>query len=153
MTPSEMQIQIVRDQAAERLRDAARRRDIQPAANGTDGAAVCIRLAGEGDASAMKRLSDLEGRTLPEGDALVAVVDGNAIAAVGLTSGETLADPFHHTAGIVRKLIDARAQMLGLASRRGRGALALLRRLGGGQNAPRAAGAPAVPGSESLLIR
>lgn len=153
MTPSEMQVQIVRDQASERLRDAARRRDLQPVATGTDGAAVCIRLAGEGDAAAMKRLSDLEGRALTQEDTLVAIVEGNVIAAVGLASGETLADPFHHTAEIVGKLIDARAHMLGLVPRRGRGALAFLRRLGGGRSAPRAAGAPAVPGSESLLIR
>ena len=145
MTPSEMQIQIVRDQATERLRDAARRRDLRPAAPVGREAAVCIRLAGEGDAAALKRLAELEGRTLPAGDALVAAIDGRVLAAIGVTGGDTLADPFRHTAGLVDQLTDARAHMLGLSPGRSRSLRARLRRLGGGRSAPRAAGAPRSP--------
>src|SRR5687768_3827266 len=112
MTPSEMQIQIVRDQASERLRYAARRRDHRPAASVGRETAVCIRLAGEGDAAALKRLSELEGRALPAGDALVAAIDGRVLAAIGVTDGDALADPFQHTAGLVGRLTDARAHML-----------------------------------------
>jgi len=151
MTPSEMQIQIVKDQTTERLRDADRRRRFRSTAPLATEAAVCIRLASAGDAAAMKRLGELEGRSLPAGDALLAVIDGRALAAINLSDGEILADPFHHTAGIVDQLIDARAHMLGLSS--GRGLRARLRRTGGSRRVPRAAGAPSVPGSGSLLIR
>src|SRR5688572_21771066 len=152
MTPSEMQIQIVRDQTTERLRDAARRRDLRPAAPAGRDVAVCIRLAGEGDAAALKRLGELEGRAPPAGDALVAAIDGRVLAAIGVSDGETLADPFRPTGGLVNQLSDARAHMLGLAPRRSRSLLKRLH-LGGGRSAPRAAGAPSVPGSESMLIR
>ena len=151
MTPSEMQVQIVRDQAAERLQVASRRRALRPSATALAEAAVCIRLAGEGDSAALKRLGELEGRALPGGDALVAVVDGRVLAAIGIAGGESIADPFQHTAGLVDQLAAARAQMLGLST--GRGLWARLRRLGGGRAAPRAAGAPSVPGAGSLLIR
>lgn len=151
MTPSEMQIQIVRDQNAERLRNADRRHNLRQAAAVVTEPAVCIRLAAAGDAAAMKRLAGLEGRAVPEGDALIAVVDERILAAIAVKDGETLADPFRPTAGLVDRLIAARAHMLGLSS--ARGLRDRLRRLGGGRSAPRAAGAPSIPGSESLLIR
>ena len=153
MTPSEMQIQIVRDRTTERLRDAARRRDLRPTAPGGHDAAVCIRLAGEADAAALRRLGELEGRAPPKGETLVAVVDGRVLAAMELTSAETFADPFRPTAGLVEQLTQARAHVLGLSPAPATGLRALLRRLGGGRTASRAAGAPAVPGSESRLIR
>jgi hypothetical protein len=68
-----------------------------------------------------------------------------------VTDGDVVADPFEHTAALVARLKDARAHILG-APRPRRGLVARLRRLGG-ESTPRAAGAPAVPGSESLLIR
>ena len=151
MTPSEMQIQIVRDQNAERLRDADRRRSLLPAARVSTEPAVCIRLAGTGDSAAMNRLAELEGRSLPAGDALIAAIDERVLAAISMKSGETLADPFQHTAGLVDQLVGARAHKLGLSTRRG--LRARLRRLGGGRSVPRAAGAPSIPDSESLLIR
>ena len=153
MTPSEMQIQTVKDQTGERLRNVSYRRDLRLDAQASGDSAVCIRLAEEGDAGAMTRLGELEGRALPAGEALVAVIDGKVRAAIGLTGGETVADPFQPTAGLVEQLNDARARMLGLAAGRGRGIRARLRRLGGGRNVPRAAGAPSIPGKESLLIR
>src|SRR3712207_5760046 len=119
MTPSEMQVQIVRDQAAERLRDASRRRSLTPVPPAPTGTAVCIRLAGTEDTAALKRLGELEGRALPEGEALVALVDGRVLAAIAVTGGETIADPFAQTAGLTGQLVDARAHMLGLDTRRG----------------------------------
>jgi hypothetical protein len=151
MTPSEMQIQIVRERTAERLRDADRRRNLRPAATPPAEPAVFIRLAGSDDVGGLNRLAELEGRTLPGGDALIAAIDDRVLAAISVDSGETLADPFHHTAGLIGELVEARAHMLGLTPKRG--LWARLRRLGGGSRVPRAAGAPSVPGSESLLIR
>jgi hypothetical protein len=129
MTHSEMQIQAMRDQT------------------------TCIRLARDGDAVALKRLAELEGRSAPAGNALVADIDGAVLAAIGVTDGETLADPFRHTSGLVNQLIHARAHMLGLSPGRTRRLWSRLRRHGAGGSVPRAAGAPSVPGSESMLIR
>lgn len=86
-----------------------------------------IRKANSGDAAALKRLAELDGRSAPTGDALLAVVDGHVLAAIGVTDGEVLADPFQHTAGLVGQLADARAHMLGLSSARSRGLRGLLR--------------------------
>lgn len=114
---------------------------------------IVIRLARPEDTAALRRLGDLEGRTLPAGDVLVAAIDGRILAAVGMTAGDVVSDPFEHTAKLVARLTDARSRLLGESPPR-RGLLARLRRLGGSGNAtPRAAGAPAVPGSETLLIR
>ena len=151
MTPSEMQIQIVRDRTAERLRDADRRRSLHPAATPATEPARCIRLAGSDDVGALNRLAQLEGRPLPGGDTLIAAVGEQVLAAISVDGGETLADPFHRTAALIGELVEARAHMLGLAPKRG--LRARLRGLGGGSTVPRAAGAPSVPGSESLLIR
>ena len=152
MTPSEMQIQIVRDQTQERLRVAGRRRHLRPATAHVRDAAVCIRLARAADASALKRLAELEGASVPAGDSLVAAIDGHVLAAIGVTAGETLADPFRPTAELVEQLAEARGHMLGLSPGRV-GRLARLRRWATGQSTPRAAGTAAVPGSESLLTR
>ena len=114
---------------------------------------IVLRLAGPADTPALRRLEDLEGRSLPAGEALVAIVDGSMVAAVGMKAGEIVADPFEHTADMVARLMEARSQTLGSAAPR-RGLLARLRHPGTRQKStPRAAGAPAVPGSESLLLR
>src|SRR5688500_10145398 len=106
MTPSEMQIQIVRDQNAERLRDADRRRSNHPAAAVVTEPAAAIRLAKESDAVALKRRAELESRPAPSANSLVAAIDGAVLAAISLTGGETLADPFHRTADLVEQLAD-----------------------------------------------
>jgi hypothetical protein len=153
---SEMHNQIVRAQADERLREASRRRLPASVVATPAEAHVCIRLAGPADAPALKRLADLEGRPAPAGDSLVAVVDGRVLGAIGVNDGNVVADPFEHTGDLTARLADARAHVIG-APRPRKGLLARLRRLGGsgsaGAGAPRAAGAPTPPGSESLLIR
>jgi hypothetical protein len=50
------------------------------------------------------RLAALDDRRAPKGPALLAYVDGELRAAVGLTDGYAVADPFHHTAEIVELL-------------------------------------------------
>jgi hypothetical protein len=50
------------------------------------------------------RLAALDDRRAPKGPALLAYVDGELRAAVGIVDGQAVADPFHRTAEIVEIL-------------------------------------------------
>jgi hypothetical protein len=63
-----------------------------------------IRAAGAADTAELHRLAQRDTRPLPEGELLVALVDGEARAAISLADGEAIADPFHPTAELVRML-------------------------------------------------
>jgi hypothetical protein len=69
-----------------------------------NGTSTTIRAAGPADAAALRRLAQRDTQALPEGDLLVAIVDGEARAAISLASGKSIADPFHPTAELVRML-------------------------------------------------
>lgn len=89
---------------------------------------VVVRLAGDGDGAAIARLSQLEGRALPPGAALVADHGGAVLAAVSVESGAAVADPFQPTAHLVDLLLRSRAHLRGDPGRRHRRRLAGLRR-------------------------
>jgi hypothetical protein len=76
-----------------------------------DGAAIAIRCATPADAGAIRRLAALDSTSVPSGDMLLAVVDGELRAAIEVASGTTIADPFHRTADVV-DLIAVRAARL-----------------------------------------
>jgi hypothetical protein len=59
---------------------------------------VTLRLATEADADEMRRLAQLETRSLPPGPYLVATRDGAIEAAISLSTGDQLANPFRRTA-------------------------------------------------------
>jgi hypothetical protein len=60
---------------------------------------VTLRLTNAADRSALQRLAELESRWFPPpGPHLVAVRDGRVDAAISLSSGEAIADPFRRTA-------------------------------------------------------
>ena len=71
---------------------------------GTDMAAVTVRFATPHDAGALERLAALDSGWIPVGAALVAEVDGEAVAALPLGDGRALADPFRRRADLVRLL-------------------------------------------------
>lgn len=81
---------------------------------------VVIRLAVPVDADAIARLAALDSARPPRGDALVAEVGGEAIAAVGIEDGRAVADPFRPTEDVVR-LLELRAAQLREAAGVGRG--------------------------------
>jgi hypothetical protein len=56
------------------------------------------------DTPSVWRLAALDDRRAPKGPALLAYVDGELRAAVGLVDGQAVADPFHQTADIVELL-------------------------------------------------
>jgi hypothetical protein len=69
---------------------------------------VTIRFATADDARALTRLAALDSQPLPEGELLVAQVGDELWAAVSMTSGAAIADPFRPSADAVA-LLRARA--------------------------------------------
>ena len=72
---------------------------------------MIIRRTTPDDTLALLRLAALDDAAALRGDALVAEVDGRIHAAVSLTDGRAIADPFHHTAELV-DLLKMRAEQL-----------------------------------------
>ena len=66
--------------------------------------AITITRSTPDDTPNVQRLALLDGRRAPAGPALLAYVDGELRAAVGLVGGQAIADPFHPTAEIVEVL-------------------------------------------------
>ncbi len=66
--------------------------------------AVTLRLADKDDEAAIARLAQLESRPVPAAPLLVAERAGRIDAAVSLSAGEVLADPFRRTAELVELL-------------------------------------------------
>jgi hypothetical protein len=65
---------------------------------------IVIRRARPADAAALRRLARLDDRRLPRGELLVAEVEGEIRAAVGLADGAAIADPWQLTADLVELL-------------------------------------------------
>jgi hypothetical protein len=72
---------------------------------------VTIRRSYPDDRSALLRLAILDSADPITGDALVAEVDGELRAAVALSGGAAIADPFHRTADLVELLWIRAARM------------------------------------------
>ncbi len=72
---------------------------------------VTLRLGSAADENALARLSALDSSAAPAGPVLLAEVDGQLLAALGLSDGTAVADPFHRTADLI-DLLRARARQL-----------------------------------------
>ena len=72
---------------------------------------MTIRTAAEDDHRRLDRLAALDSARPINGDALVAEVDGDAVAALDLHSGRAIADPFRPTARVL-DLLRLRAAQL-----------------------------------------
>ena len=59
-----------------------------------------IRLAEPDDGGLLERLAALDSQAPLQGDALIAELDGIAVAALSLQNGRLIADPFAHTATV-----------------------------------------------------
>jgi len=66
--------------------------------------AITITHSTPADVQNVWRLALLDDRRAPAGPALLAYVDGELRAAVGLVDGQVIADPFHTTAELVEIL-------------------------------------------------
>lgn len=75
---------------------------------------VTIRPGRPGDEYAVARLAQLDSARRPQGDLLLAEQDGELRAALPLTRGRAIADPFHLTGDLVRLLENRRRQLAGV---------------------------------------
>jgi hypothetical protein len=64
---------------------------------------ITIKLSTAADRDRIEVLAQLDGGRAPDGDVLLAEINGRLLAAVGM-DGTAVADPFERTAGIVRLL-------------------------------------------------
>jgi hypothetical protein len=75
-----------------------------------------IRIAGDDDAPALRRLAELDSQPALAGRVLIAEDDGIAVAALSIDERRAVADPFHHT-GLPLSLLRMRASALEAYSR------------------------------------
>lgn len=74
---------------------------------------IAIRVAGDADRAAVARLAVLDGVPTPTGPLLLALVDGEPVAALALADGRAIADPFRPTLELVALLRVRAAQIAG----------------------------------------
>jgi hypothetical protein len=122
--------QLADRQAAAASARAARRVSSQRQRRGVTALsrAVVLRRAGSQDDAAIARLAELDGAVHPTGEMLVAEVDEQILAAVPLSGGRAIADPFQPTAKLV-ELLRIRARLLARSSAPARRLLPRLPRL------------------------
>jgi hypothetical protein len=72
---------------------------------------LTIRLGSPADEDELVRLAALDSAATPAQPVLLAEVDGHLLAAVGISDGTVVADPFHLTADLV-DLLRTRARQL-----------------------------------------
>lgn len=65
---------------------------------------VTVRLARTHDAGALTDLAALDSTEVPPGDVIVAETSGRIVAALPVSGGRALADPFRRTESLVRML-------------------------------------------------
>jgi len=78
---------------------------------------VTIRTLSDEDRESVVRLAQLDSAPVPEGRLLGAIEDGRLVAAMSLTSGDAIANPFIPSQG-ARSMLELRARQL--KPRRGR---------------------------------
>ena len=66
---------------------------------------VTLRPADVSDAAALERLAQLDSRQLPPGPHLIAIRGGDLAAAISLSTGTVIADPFRPTADLRELLV------------------------------------------------
>jgi hypothetical protein len=74
---------------------------------------ITIRRATEDDDKALDRLARLDSRRLPAGPHLIALADDVPVAAISLSSGQTVANPFTATTPVVALLEERAAHLAG----------------------------------------
>jgi hypothetical protein len=77
-----------------------------------DDRSLTIRLATNDDTAALKRLAEVDSTVPLKGEVLMAELDGEALAALSLESGEVTANPFRRTAMLVAQLRMRRYQIM-----------------------------------------
>jgi hypothetical protein len=89
----------------------------QPAAS--QAATIALRLARPDETHLVRRLAALDDAPMPDGQALLALIDGEAVAALSLRDGRVVANPFLLTEEAV-SLLRLRAKQTSAATTRRR---------------------------------
>jgi hypothetical protein len=116
--------EVMRELAEGRMQDMrreqARRARIAPSRYGREQAdpTIALRLCRVGDDPALAELAALEQRPVPEGQFVIAELDGRIVAALPLDGGPALRDPFVRTAHLQR-LLELRVAQLNCRERTG----------------------------------
>jgi hypothetical protein len=97
--------------------------------SGSASGAVTIRTAREHEHAAIARIAELDSAQPPAGRLLVAVLDGELLAAISLADGAIVANPFRSTIEVVELLAARERQLRGTSMRRRTLAAASLRAL------------------------
>jgi len=71
--------------------------------------AINISFSTDADLERVRELAELDGKAAPEGEALLAEVDGRLVAAVGVRDGISVSDPFVLTSQVL-ELLQLRAE-------------------------------------------
>jgi hypothetical protein len=74
------------------------------ASEATNAPAVSLRIAGADDEQVVRDLAALDDASAPQGEALLALIDGEAVAAMSLRDGHVVANPFVPTEAAVALL-------------------------------------------------
>ena len=124
MGPTSINALMAAEHTADLHRESARRRSIpttsQPlAAKPAQGAIVALRFAEPDETAVVRRLADLDDAPRLAGQVLLALIDGEAVAAMSLADGRVVANPFLHTEAAVG-LLRLRARHLSVARPRRR---------------------------------
>ncbi len=72
---------------------------------------LTVRLAGPADRPALERLAGRDSARVPEGEVVIALVDGELCAAIAVPCGTVVADPFRPTVEPVEMLRLRAAQL------------------------------------------
>ena len=114
MTHGDLALALARARIDDLRRDASARRlqrQPPPSTPAADLGPVTLRFGFPDDADALGRLAVLDSSRPPAAPVLLAEVAGELRAALSLSDGAVVADPFHPTAGLI-KLLQARASQL-----------------------------------------
>jgi hypothetical protein len=65
---------------------------------------ISIRLEHSGEVAAIRRIAALDSSPVPASPVLIGMIDGEPAAAMSLSSGRVVADPFQPTAALVALL-------------------------------------------------
>ena len=82
---------------------------------------VTLRFGAPADEQLLARLAALDSAEPPAQPVLLAEVDGQILAAVALSDGTVIADPFYRTAGLIELLRGRAKQLDGDSGMRGSG--------------------------------
>ena len=89
----------------------------------TDKPTVALRVAHDDETDVVRRLAQLDDAPTPSGEILLALVDGEPVAALSLSDGRVVANPFVRTADAVA-LLEIRAAQIAASAERSRRRLA-----------------------------